>query len=107
MPANPPPTNPLIPPPHTHTQALISTGFKVPEKNILLSVQDSLRDEVIHAAYQLHQSGYNLYATKATYDFLQKCHVPCHLLNFPNQPGKTRFFVAFVCGGWVGGGLAD
>lgn len=66
----------------------------MPEKNILLSVQDSLRDEVIHAAYQLHQSGYNLYATKATYDFLQKCHVPCHLLNFPNQPGTraTRVF---------------
>lgn len=68
-------------------KALISTGFKVPEKNILLSVQDSLRDEVIHAAYSLHASGYNLYATQATHDFLQACHVPCHLLHFPNQKG--------------------
>ena len=85
-------------------KALISTGFKVPEKNILLSVQDNLRDEVIHAAYQLHRSGYNLYATKATYDFLQACHVPCHLLHFPNQPGMcVRAFerVLALVGGCV------
>ena len=54
-------------------------------------MQDSLRDEAVHAAYQLHQAGYNLYATKATYDFLQACHVPCHLLNYPNQPGACVF----------------
>jgi len=69
-------------------KALISTGFKVPEKNILFSVQDSLRDDIIHSAFQLHSLGYNLYATKETYDFLQTCHVPCHLLHYPNQPEK-------------------
>eukprot|EP00624_Nannochloropsis_granulata_P001435 evm.model.NODE_17153_length_11069_cov_25.388834.2 len=69
-------------------KALISTGFKVPEKNILFSVQESLRDDIIHSAFQLHSLGYNLFATKETYEFLQSCHVPCHLLHYPNQPEK-------------------
>lgn len=79
-------------------KALISTGFKVPEKNILISVQDSLRDEVIHSAFQLHELGYNLYATKATYDFLTSCHVPCHLLHYPNQPEQQPNVLNYLRG---------
>merc|ERR1711865_1175438 len=29
-------------------KALMSTGFKLPEKNILVSVQDSLQDDMVH-----------------------------------------------------------
>merc|ERR1711968_14229 len=36
-------------------KALISTGFKIPEKNILLSVQESLQDDVIHSVYVLNR----------------------------------------------------
>jgi len=35
-----------------------------------MSVQESLQDDVIHSAYLLHDLGYNIYATQATYDFL-------------------------------------
>jgi hypothetical protein len=82
-------------------KSLISTGFKVPEKNILLSVQESLRDEVIHSAFQLHKLGYNLYATQATYDFLQASQVPCHLLHFPTETDKQPNVLGHLRGGKI------
>mmetsp|Transcript_14691 Transcript_14691/g.20977 ORF Transcript_14691/g.20977 Transcript_14691/m.20977 type:complete len:1534 (-) Transcript_14691:123-4724(-) len=66
-------------------KALLSTGFKLPKKNILISVQSSLSDEVTHCAYQLHELGYNLYATKATASMLNKNQVPCHVLGYPTE----------------------
>ncbi len=68
-------------------KSLLSTGFKMPKKNILISVQDSLVDEATHAAYQLHELGYTLYATKKTADALEKNQVPCTLVGYPTDDG--------------------
>mmetsp|Transcript_12313 Transcript_12313/g.14496 ORF Transcript_12313/g.14496 Transcript_12313/m.14496 type:complete len:1532 (+) Transcript_12313:209-4804(+) len=66
-------------------KALLSTGFKLPKKNILISVQESLGDEATHCAYQLHELGYTLYATKQTADILRKNEVPCITLGYPTD----------------------
>jgi carbamoyl-phosphate synthase (ammonia) len=66
-------------------KALLSTGFKLPKKNILVSVQGDLQDEFTHHAYQLHDIGYNLYATRKTAEVLKKNRVPCTVVAYPTE----------------------
>lgn len=68
-------------------KALLSTGFKMPKKNIMISCQDSLQDEMTHSAYQLHELGYTLYATKKTAAILEKNRVPCKIVSYPTEAG--------------------
>ena len=68
-------------------KAMLSTGFKLPKKNILVSVQASLGAEITHSAYQLHELGYKLFATKKTADALDKNHVPCTIVAYPTDAG--------------------
>uniref|UniRef100_A0A7S2UQ81 Carbamoyl phosphate synthase arginine-specific large chain n=1 Tax=Attheya septentrionalis TaxID=420275 RepID=A0A7S2UQ81_9STRA len=66
-------------------KALFSTGFKEPKKNILISVQETLQDEMTHSAWELHEMGYNLYATRKTAAILKKNNVPCIELAYPTE----------------------
>jgi len=69
-------------------KALLSTGFEMPEKTILLSVQDTLADEFVHSAWKLHELGYELYATEKTAKVMEKRGVPVKLLHYPTDVGK-------------------
>lgn len=71
-------------------KALLSTGFKMPQKNILISVQDSLQDEFTHSAWQLIEQGYTLYATESTAKVMKKNKVPCIAVSYPTDEGTTR-----------------
>ena len=71
-------------------KALLSTGFKLPKKNVLISVQESLSNDATHCAYQLHELGYTLYATKKTADMLKKNQVPCITLGYPTEKSKEN-----------------
>lgn len=71
-------------------KALLSTGFKLPKKNILVCVQAELQDEFTHCAYQLNEIGYELYATRNTYNVLQKNRVPCKLVAYPTDENPTE-----------------
>lgn len=66
-------------------KALLSTNFKMPEKNILVSVQDELQDDFTHCAYQLHELGYKLFATPRTAATLEKNRVPCQVVAYPSE----------------------
>lgn len=68
-------------------KALLSTGFPMPEKNVLLSANEGVIDEVTHCAWQLHELGYNLFATKLTAEALEKRGVPVTLLSYPTEKG--------------------
>ena len=70
-------------------KSLLSTGFSMPKKNILLSVQSSLENEMTHSAYQLHELGYNLFATKATGEVLQKNGIPCEIVAYPTEKDSS------------------
>jgi carbamoyl-phosphate synthase (ammonia) len=72
-------------------KALLSTGFKLPKKNILISVQGELQDEFTHCAYQLHELGYQLYATRNTAAVLERNRVPCTVVAYPTDgPSSTE-----------------
>lgn len=66
-------------------QALLSTGFKMPAKNILLSVQEKMFDVMVHVAHDLNMLGFNLYATESTHDYLQDKGVASTLVRFPGK----------------------
>jgi carbamoyl-phosphate synthase/aspartate carbamoyltransferase len=56
-----------------YLKALISTGFKLPKRNILLSI-GSFKDktEMLPSVKKLQDMGYKLFATAGTADFLQE-----------------------------------
>ncbi|KAL2885111.1 Protein pyrABCN [Ceratocystis lukuohia] len=64
-----------------YLKALISTGYKIPEKNILLSI-GSYKDkqEMLPSIQKLQKLGYNLFATSGTADFLQSHGIPVKYL---------------------------
>ena len=66
-------------------KGLLSTGFKMPQKNILVSVQEDLQDDFTHCAWQLHELGYKLHATRKTAEVLQKNRVPCSVVAYPTE----------------------
>lgn len=66
-------------------KALLSTGFKLPKENVLVSVQGDLQDDFTHYAYQLHEVGYKLHATRNTAKVLEKNRVPCTVVAYPTE----------------------
>ncbi|RMX68210.1 hypothetical protein DD238_007062 [Peronospora effusa] len=66
-------------------KALISSNFKLPEKNILLSMQDKFSEEFVHAAYQMHELGYSLLTTEKTHAYLKKYDIPSTKVDFPSD----------------------
>lgn len=64
-----------------YLKALISTGFKIPKANILLSM-GSFKDkkEMLPSVEKLARLGYKLFATAGTADFLQEHKIPVQYL---------------------------
>jgi len=77
-------------------KALLSTGFKLPEKNILLSFHESFQDNMVHSAWTLHEMGYHLFATERTHTFLTAHHVPTTLVHFPSKAGDDSNAIALL-----------
>jgi len=64
-----------------YIKALISTGFRLPKRNILLSI-GSYKDknEMLPSIIKLQKLGFKLFATSGTADFLQEHNVPVQFL---------------------------
>ncbi|KAI2780820.1 carbamoyl-phosphate synth [Daldinia loculata] len=64
-----------------YLKALMSTGFKIPKSNILLSI-GSYKDkkEMLPSVQKLQKMGYKLFATAGTADFLQEHGIPVQFL---------------------------
>lgn len=64
-----------------YLKALLSTGFKIPKRNILLSM-GSYKDkkEMLPSVLKLERLGYKLFATAGTADFLQEHGVTVQFL---------------------------
>ncbi|KAI4096916.1 MAG: hypothetical protein LQ344_000716 [Seirophora lacunosa] len=64
-----------------YIKALVSTGFRLPKQNILLSI-GSFKDkmEMLPSISKLHQLGYKLFATAGTADYLQEHNIPVKYL---------------------------
>ncbi|MFA6923698.1 MAG: carbamoyl-phosphate synthase (glutamine-hydrolyzing) large subunit [Bacteroidales bacterium] len=72
-------------------KSMISVGYSIPEKNILLStgpIED--KASMLDAAKLLMEKGYKLYATKGTQEFLAKNEVDATALHWPDEDKKPN-----------------
>ncbi|KAE8299438.1 Carbamoyl-phosphate synthase [ammonia], mitochondrial [Larimichthys crocea] len=68
-------------------KAMLSTGFKLPQKGILIGIQHSFRPNFLATAHQLKEEGFKLYATEATSAWLCANDVPATPVAWPSEKG--------------------
>ncbi|KAL2081572.1 hypothetical protein ACEWY4_023425 [Coilia grayii] len=66
-------------------KAMLSTGFKLPQKGILIGIQHSFRPNFLLTAHQLNEEGFKLYATEGTSAWLNANDVPTTPVAWPSQ----------------------
>ncbi|KAL3056546.1 hypothetical protein OYC64_019100 [Pagothenia borchgrevinki] len=71
-------------------KAMLSTGFKLPQKGILLGIQYSFRPNFLATAHQLKEEGFKLYATEATSAWLCVNDVPATPVAWPSEEGGDK-----------------
>ncbi|KAM4626770.1 carbamoyl-phosphate synthase [ammonia], mitochondrial [Discoglossus pictus] len=69
-------------------KAMISTGFKLPQKGILIGIQHSFRPHFLGTAQQLKDEGFKLYATEATADWLNANDIQATPVAWPSREGQ-------------------
>jgi carbamoyl-phosphate synthase large subunit len=78
-------------------KSLISVGFKIPKKTILLSTGpiDS-KVELLHSTRILKNMGFKFYATKGTADFMEENGIKADVLHWPldNKEPNTLTYIA-------------
>lgn len=68
-------------------KSMLSVGYKVPQKNILLSTGDAKQKaELLDAAKLLAEKGYNLYATGGSWKYLVENNIPATRVYWPTEP---------------------
>lgn len=74
-----------------YIKALMSTGFRLPKKNILLSI-GSFKDKMdfLPSVRKLHSLSYNLFATAGTRDFFQEHSIPVQHLEVLSNESKNQ-----------------
>jgi carbamoyl-phosphate synthase large subunit len=66
--------------------AMLSVGYRIPEKNILLSTgPPRSKIELLNSARMLHERDYKLFGTRGTKKFLEENDIPCTLLHWPDE----------------------
>jgi carbamoyl-phosphate synthase large subunit len=71
--------------------AMLSVGYKIPKKTILLSTGDAWQKaSMLESAKLLHQKGYQLYATTGTQKYLEENGVPTLLAYWPDEEGHPQ-----------------
>lgn len=66
-------------------KALLATRFRIPEKNILISIQQRYQLDFVHSAFLLQQMGYTLFGTDETHRFLSESGIGCTRVEWPSQ----------------------
>lgn len=68
-------------------KSMLSVGYKIPKKNILLSTGDARQKaDMLAAAKLLAEKGYSLYATGGSYKYLIDNNIPAELVYWPSEP---------------------
>jgi len=75
----------------TILKAMLSVGYTIPKKNILLSTGPMRsKVELINSCRMLAKKGYNLFATKGTADFLRLNNIESTVLAWPDEDKKPN-----------------
>ena len=70
-------------------KSMLSVGYTIPKKNILLSTGNAKQKaDLLEAAHQLHEHGYNLYATGGSHQFLTDNGIPAVKVYWPSESDK-------------------
>lgn len=72
-------------------KSMISVGYSIPAKNILLSTGPARsKIEMLNACRLLTERGYQLFATRGTQQFLADHQIPCTMLHWPDEPEQPN-----------------
>ncbi len=72
-------------------KAMLSVGYRIPEKNILLSTGPMRsKVEMIAPCRMLTEKGYNLFGTKGTVNFLGLNGIPATVLHWPDEDARPN-----------------
>lgn len=65
---------------------LATLQFKIPtQKKVLISIQEKLRDDFGPSFKQLHEMGYEIFATEETAEYIQRLGLPCTRVRWQNE----------------------
>ncbi|MFC2119153.1 carbamoyl-phosphate synthase (glutamine-hydrolyzing) large subunit [Bacteroidota bacterium] len=67
-------------------KAMLSVGYKIPEKNVLLStgpIHDKV--ELLQSCHMMQDKGYNIFATKGSAEFLKGNGIQATVLHWPDE----------------------
>lgn len=74
-----------------YLKALISTGYRIPKKNILLSIGSyKAKQELLLAIRTLKQLGYELYASIGTADFYEANDISIHPIDWKYEQTEVN-----------------
>ena len=77
--------------PEAILKSLLSVGFRIPEKRILISSgEPKSKVELLDACIALSKRGYELYATRGSYRFLKENGVESTAVQWPDEPGELN-----------------
>jgi len=66
--------------------AMLSVGYSIPEKNILLSTGPAKsKSELIESAHLLVDRGFELFATRGTHNFFKQNDIPTTMVYWPDE----------------------
>ncbi|KAI8898407.1 hypothetical protein BC833DRAFT_590035 [Globomyces pollinis-pini] len=72
-----------------YIKSLLATGFKLPKKNILISIGSfKEKQEFLPSVKKLHEMGYKLYATGGTVDYMNDHNIPLHYLEVMEEDSQ-------------------
>ncbi len=74
-----------------YLKALLSTGYRLPKKNILVSIGSyKAKQELLTAIRTLKQLGYELYASIGTADFFEANNINVHAIDWKYEQTETN-----------------
>ena len=77
--------------PEAVLKAMLSVGYRIPEKNILLSSGDAKQKAALLPAVQLlDKKGFSIFATTGTYHYLTANGVNAQLVHWPGEEGSPQ-----------------
>lgn len=72
-------------------KAMLSVGYKIPKKNILLSTGTTKdKTDMLAAAHLLNERGYKLFATGGTHRALAENGIPSTMVYWPSETGTPQ-----------------
>jgi carbamoyl-phosphate synthase/aspartate carbamoyltransferase/dihydroorotase len=73
-----------------YLKALISTGYRLPKKNILVSIGSyKAKQELLPAIRTLKELGYELYASIGTADYFEANNIQIHAIDWKYEETET------------------